>query len=273
MDYDTDKLRLNASSWFPGIGYLAGNKYWDNIPNSGILQSDNLPKQAKGMFTYVPTDQAYSASNIHMKLPAWGSNFGSKEEREAWVGRDITSDFGLFRCVQLNSDISSYAYLNENALLNSKGQLVENDPDLSPKLHFNINDIHQATQDYQTSWVFAYINGYNSYTGKHNLVVKINNIFFTSYEVDLDTCVFQHWTKPDIRRLRTKHPEYFDPHKMPVLLTSIADLEYVYGVNHPNWLTCEELNSCSDWEPVGRALLAKKHANQTSCKYSSDSSE
>ena len=85
MDCDTDKLRFNASSWFPGIGYLADNKYWDNIPNSGILQSDNLPKQAKGMFTYVPTDQAYSASNIHMKLPAWGSNFGSKEEREAWM--------------------------------------------------------------------------------------------------------------------------------------------------------------------------------------------
>ena len=100
MYCDTDKLRFDAPSWFPHIGYLSDNKYWNNIPTVAYFKA-TISQNKLGMFTYVPTDQAYSASNIHMKLPAWGAILEVKKN-EARIGRDIISDFGFCRCLQFN---------------------------------------------------------------------------------------------------------------------------------------------------------------------------
>ena len=104
-------LRPWAASWYPVVGYLNGMNVPD-FPESGLRYSTGprfpelthelyrggklvprSPMVGRGMFTYVPDGTLFSG----MKLGGWGSQYGTRSEREAWVGRDLVGNFVLIR--------------------------------------------------------------------------------------------------------------------------------------------------------------------------------
>jgi hypothetical protein len=206
---------------FPGceLDYDMGSDYPDRkMSGSGIGQETvHSPTVGRGMFTHIPADMVFRG----MQLPAWGSEFGSRDERESWVNRDILGQFVLIRVMRTQTDMD-LEVLREDMVDWIHGQRFVNFSrkppyhenglttyDQSVDLEFYPETPEVPTVEPQLNsnrryeWMFAYLNSYNSYTGQHELVFKFDDIHFRDYWVDLDRCMFQQWTRPDMRRHMT----------------------------------------------------------------------
>ena len=197
MDTDDNTLRRWAASWCPRLGYYtppacdATRSSWKNFPANTIPSSDHAtPTVGRGMFTYVPSGRCFRGC----ALPTWGLQYGTRLERDAWVSRDMVGQFVLIR-VNLPKELEPHSDLfhttnGVNIFSGLQRPTLETDRDLP-----------DDRTDLQQCWMFAFIEGYHPLTGKHRLVFKFDNTYYPNYEVDLEQCVFQHWTPPDIRRL------------------------------------------------------------------------
>ena len=227
MGDDTDsQLRPWAASWYPGHGYrmetstLPLGPATPEIPSEALdepvsssLQvsgSEELPLAGRGMFTHVPPSRRCAG----LTVPPWGQAFGPRETREAWVDRDLVGELILIRVVRDRTQGPSWY------------QLTHPDPTTPtlPSLDFyhDLEDILPDWLEYHgvchhdqvihlqswdpeppvTRWLFAYVSGY--YQGQHHLVFRFHGVDWPGFQVDLSRCVFQHWTRPDIRRYLAK---------------------------------------------------------------------
>lgn len=51
-------------------------------------------------------------------------------------------------------------------------------------------------------WMFALVDGWDGKLQKHNLVFLDHGVFYTVSDVNLRNCVFQEWTRPNLRRFK-----------------------------------------------------------------------
>ena len=227
--YATDsEMRPWAAGWRPGEGYQMTESSGEmprfpEIPDShleysvtpsypdettiiypGALTRPKAPKVGRGMFTYLPEGQDFNG----VTLGPWGSQYGKKNERDAWVNRDLLGQFVLIRVLRFGVDGGTSCF-SDGAVIQRRGQKVfdfTNNPFEDPLvLDFYPQERKKTRGDESRyEWVFGYINSYNSYSGLHELVFRFGDIHFNEYWVDLDRCVFQNWTRPDVTRYMTK---------------------------------------------------------------------
>jgi hypothetical protein len=221
------------------------------------------------MLTYVPDGTLFSG----MKLGAWGSQYGPPEEREAWVGRDMIGNFVLIR-------VKRTEVLNSGPAKDECSELEKTEDELcNLKLEF-YNDVYEFPDikhpHFRYEWLFGFVRSYNSYTGKHELVFKFDEVPVTGNWVTLEKCMFQEWTRADMRILMDKLAKQAEAHRkkwaeirrkekeeeekesatdiqriwrgyqertygdMPDLISfspSPGEMEEIYGSDHPNWST------------------------------------
>ena len=168
---DNTHLKTWMPSFQPGRGYLKEPQEWPRLPQghkcTGLLPS---LKPLDSLFVHIPKDRLPHHSR---SLGAWGEGFGPRDTREAWVARDIVGQFALMRFIHLGDTL--------------KPCLTRHDDECIGRV-----------------WMFAYISGYNSYTGEHQIVVQNRNLDTLkpeprrSYIVRLSQCIFQLWNRPDM---------------------------------------------------------------------------
>ena len=210
-------LRPWAASWYPWRGYLNGMNVPD-FPESGLLYSTGprfpelthelyrggklvprSPMVGRGMFTYVPDGTLFSG----MKLGGWGSQYGTRSEREAWVGRDLVGNFVLIRVKRKEPPLDKTMSLAQTELEVTEQALGE----FKPEFYNEVYELASGFNSFRYEWLFAYVRGYNSYTGKHELEFKLDDIPVTGIWVDVGKCVCQEWGRADMRLLMKKIEE------------------------------------------------------------------
>ena len=306
-------LRPWAASWYPNKGYRWNQGIDENFPESNLQyclgsrfqeKALNLvrggqcvpmtPEVGAGMFTYVPDGSLFSG----LKLGAWGSQYGGRDTRPAWVGRDMIGNFVLIRVKRTEVPKS----WNDGPDLRS--ELDKTEDELSNlKLDF-YNDVYEfpdiEQNHFRYEWLFGFVNSYNSYTGQHEIVLKFDDIPVTGKWVTLEKCMFQEWTRADMRILMDKLRKQAEAHQekwaeirrqekekeekeaaidiqrvwrgyqgrvygdMPGLISCSPgprEMEEIYGSNHPNWSTedgSEVVNRFSTPQQHGLAIPPKQ---------------
>lgn len=202
-------LRSKSVSWLPDIGYVY-NKSIPNLPGSyleyrlGSKFNDKTidlsrggqkvpmsPEIGKGMFTYVPDNILFSG----LKLPQWGSNFGSLQDRDASVSRDMIGKFILIRVKRYESAADREQCQSYDSLERTEDLLTQ----LKIEYYNNVYEFPDRNQnDFRYEWMFGFIRSYNSYTAQHEIVLQLEDIPITGIRVNLEKCTFQEWTRTDI---------------------------------------------------------------------------
>jgi hypothetical protein len=203
MTDDNSGMRPWGACWYPGFGYVMETNQWPDWV--GDIQDKGpggvLPDAGRGMFTHVPTGRKWDGG---LRLPKWGEEHGDLDEREVWVNRDIVGSFVLIRGSFTKSPYSVRGEIPFNTMCGKK-VVLPRCKHLGPMVVID-DDSHQHLE-----WMFAYVSGYDSYNGKHQIVFKKGDKFYPGYDVDLDKCVFQEWTRPDMRRLMRKKEKPSSP--------------------------------------------------------------
>jgi hypothetical protein len=201
MNDDNSGMRPWGASWYPGFGYVVETKQWPDWVGDiqGVQREDGrgiiisgLPEAGRGRFTHVPAGRKWGGG---VTLPKWGEGHGELDEREVWVNRDIVGSFVLIRGSFTKPPYSVKGEIPFNTTCDGKKVVKHYARHRGPIVVID-DDSHQNLE-----WMFAYVSGYDSYNSKHQLVFKKGDKFYPSYAVDLDKCVFQEWTRPDMRRL------------------------------------------------------------------------
>ena len=221
---DQDMLKPWSTSWFPGIGYVCDKKYWDMTP-SGIRESaktsnggnlETLNKDDDGKLTYVPKSYSGGAKNVIMSGP-WGSG---EEVLPAWVNRDIVGHYALVLVDrEPNRVLGPPKNAGTDQVLGTFGSLAIEDKEgrkiyMGPSPYMDLDastpwngrrrwmaKCHEAPRP---CWMFACVSGYNSYDGTHTLTFKEDGCYYPINGVNLRNCIFQEWTRPDIRQHNVK---------------------------------------------------------------------
>jgi hypothetical protein len=68
--------------------------------------------------------------------------------------------------------------------------------------------VDEEAQQTKYSWRFALVDGWDGDQGTHTLTFRDHGIFYTIDDVNLRNCIFQEWTRPDLRSFHAK--EQFD---------------------------------------------------------------
>lgn len=310
-------LRPWAASWYPKKGYVWSKGIDENFPDSHLQyclgsrfqeRALNLsrggqcvamaPEVGAGMFTYVPDGTLFSG----MKLKAWpgagASQYGGRNTREAWVGRDMIGNFVLIRVKRTEVPKSwNYGVDERTALEKTEDELS------NLKLDF-YNPVYEfpyiEQNHFRYEWLFGFVNRYDSYTGKHEIVLKFDDIPVTDNWVTLEKCMFQEWTRADMRSLMDKLRKQAEAHRekwaeirrkqkeedekesateiqriwrgyqgrvygdMPELISCSPgprEMEKIYGSNHPNWSTEDGIKSSTRVrQHYGPAIPPKQEA-------------
>ncbi len=180
-----------------------------NIRYKGCSSVHQAPLVGRGMYTHVPEDVQFHG----LKLGPWGSEFGPKAERDSWVSRDIIGSYVLIRVKRRRTKFNNKLlplYLissNNNQVFFNFNYVGRGNKSSSPihlefypeKSQNNSDHIIEHTSS-RYEWIFGYIQSYNSYSGLHELVFNFDNVFFDGYWVDLEKCLVQIWTPPDVRQ-------------------------------------------------------------------------
>ncbi len=312
-------LRPWAASWYPKKGYVCSKEIDENFPESHLqyclgcrFQEKVLnlsrggqcvpmaPEVGAGMFTYVPDGTLFSG----MKLKAWpgpgASQYGERNTREAWVGRDMIGNFVLIRVKRTEVPKSWNYGVDERTALDKTEEDLSN-----LKLDF-YNYVYELPDikhnHFRYEWLFGFVRSYDSYTGKHEIVLKFDDIPVTDNWVTLEKCMFQEWTRADMRSLMDKLRKQAEAHRkkwaeirrkqkeedekesateiqrvwrgyqgrvygdMPELTSCSPgprEMEEVYGSDHPNWSPEDEsevVNSSSAPEQYGPAIRPEQEA-------------
>ena len=206
-----NNLRASASSWFPNKGYQSPIK--SDFPASYLDYSDGArfkevayelcrggqriptaPKIGTEMDTYVPDSTLFAG----LKLPAWGSQHGTRETRAAPAARDMIGHCLLIRVKRIATPEPIPGTLHT--------PMDETEHELSNLILDFYNDVYEfpdhKNNNFRYEWLFAYVMTYNSYTGKHELVLKFDDIPVTGNCVHLEKCMFQDWTHFDLETLK-----------------------------------------------------------------------
>tara|TARA_B100000902_G_C27259307_1_gene889730 strand:+ start:418 stop:1074 length:657 start_codon:yes stop_codon:yes gene_type:complete len=191
MSDDNSGMRPWGPCWYPEFGYVM-EQWPDWVGDIQVSSSGGgvLPDAGRGRFTHVPAGRKWGGG---LRLPKWGEEHGELNEREVWVNRDIVGSFVLIRGSFTEPPYAVRGEIPFNSICGKKVVLPHH-KHRGPMIEID-DDTHQRLE-----WMFAYVSGYDSYNGKHKLVFKKGDTFYPGYYVDLDKCVFQEWTRPDMRR-------------------------------------------------------------------------
>ncbi|MAO76174.1 MAG: hypothetical protein CL699_07765 [Chloroflexi bacterium] len=210
-----DDLKSSTPSWYPDTGHCSEIKI--DFPASYLNYTDgprfkevtyNLnrggqcvptaPEVGKGMYTHVPDGTLFAG----LKLPAWGSQHGTRETREAWVARDIIGHGVLIRVKRIATPKPIPGTLHT--------PLDETEHELSNLALKFYNEVYEFPNEltgnhFRYEWLFALVKSYDAPSGKHSLEFKFDDVPITGICVDLEKCMFQEWTRPDLRALKAKN--------------------------------------------------------------------
>lgn len=211
----SNNLRACAPSWSPKTGYQSTIK--SDFPASYLNYSDGArfkevaydlnrggqciptaPKIGKAMYTYVPDGTLFAG----LKLPAWGSLHGTRNTREAWVARDIIGHCVLIRVKRIATPEPIPGTLHT--------PLDETEHELSNLVLQFYNNVYEFPDElcgnhFRYEWLFASVKGYDASSGKHSLEFKLDDVPIINFGVDLEKCMFQEWTRPDLNTLKAKN--------------------------------------------------------------------
>ena len=199
MNYDNSEMKPWGPSWYPGVGYVMETNQWLVFP--GDIQEGEgwtVPLVGRGMFTYSPTGRRFMGRG---RLPSKDAQYGDSGKREVWVDRDIVGHCVLIRGIIATPDTDVMG--NEPFHLTGSGKRVFMGA-AEFRADFEMEGPDDDVVPKNQCWMFAYVGGYDSYNGKHSLIFKRGDIYYPGYEVELDKCVYQEWTRPGMRGLMTK---------------------------------------------------------------------
>ena len=203
-----DALKPSAPSWYPDTGYCSETKI--DFPASYLNYSDGsrfkevtyklnrggqtaptAPEIGKGMYTYVPDGTLFAG----LKLPACCM-------MHAWVAREIIGHCVLIRAKRIATPEPVPGTIN-TPLDETEHELI------NLNLEF-YNDVYEfpdehAGNHFRYEWLFASVKSYDVTTGKHALEFLLDDVPVTNICVKLQKCIFQEWTRPDLRALKAKN--------------------------------------------------------------------
>ena len=203
-----DALKPSAPSWYPDIVHCSETKI--DFPASYLNYSDGsrfaevtyklnrggqtaptAPEIGKGMYTYVPEGTLFAG----LKLPACCM-------MHAWVAREIIGHCVLIRAKRIATPEPIPGTIN-TPLDETEHELI------NLNLEF-YNDVYEFPDEltgnhFRYEWFFASVKSYDATTGKHALEFLLDDVPVTSICVDLQKCMFQEWTPPDVRALKAKN--------------------------------------------------------------------
>lgn len=203
-----DALKPSAPSWYPDIVHCSETKI--DFPASYLNYSDGsrfaevtyklnrggqtaptAPEIGKGMYTYVPEGTLFAG----LKLPACCM-------MHAWVAREIIGHCVLIRAKRIATPEPIPGTIN-TPLDETEHELI------NLNLEF-YNDVYEFPDEltgnhFRYEWFFASVKSYDATTGKHALEFLLDDVPVTSICVKLEKCMFQEWTRPDVRALKAKN--------------------------------------------------------------------
>ena len=241
MSFDTNAmLKPWVPSWYPtsiegesGGEFICetGRKKWlDLIPDGvceGTFESFRkdqgyvlLHSRYHGKFTYCPRDSPFSPSTevggLYRGLCiSAGYRAGKCTDVPWWVGWNLVGHGVLILVKRMintplgtpdqTGKISTTTRDNHDFYVGSKFYLkCENHDDV-------LGDISTKEDGFDLPelpnycWMFAFVDGWNGGNQTHTLTFRDNGIFFTIPGVNLRNCVFQEWTRPDLRQFNAKN--------------------------------------------------------------------
>tara|TARA_Y200000002_G_C22672237_1_gene660554 strand:- start:1127 stop:1705 length:579 start_codon:yes stop_codon:yes gene_type:complete len=188
-DFPASYLNYSDGARFKEVAYDL-NRGGQCIPTA--------PKIGKTMYTYVPDGTLFAG----LKLPAWGSLHGTRNTREAWVARDIIGHCVLIRVKRIATPKPIPGTLHT--------PLDKIEHELSNLILQFYNNVYEFPDElcgnhFRYEWLFASVKGYDASSGKHSLEFKLDDVPITNVGVDLEKCMFQEWTRPDLNTLKAKN--------------------------------------------------------------------
>ena len=143
------------------------------------------------MYTYVPDGTLFAG----LKLPACCM-------MHAWVAREIIGHCVLIRAKRIATPEPVPGTIN-TPLDETEHELI------NLNLEF-YNDVYEfpdelAGNHFRYEWLFASVKSYDATTGKHALEFLLDDVPVTNICVKLEKCIFQEWTRPDLRALKAKN--------------------------------------------------------------------
>lgn len=210
-------LSHKAPKWCPHQGYTVGIDNAPPFPNNNLYFHKNtisMPDTSpinKDKITHVPYNIIYNHP------------FTTTTSLEKRWGSNIVGQFVLIRTKRLQTNVDNTLLCNlptNDITGHSFYDMSANGGYHNKKTHpvaLDFGDSSMSITDdtdvnFRHEWLFGYVSSYNSYTGKHELVFKFDNIYFKGFWVDLNQCVFQEWSSHDMQwymnDIYSKNTEY-----------------------------------------------------------------
>lgn len=206
-----DLLKPWVPSWYPRVdgGGLfvcetGRTKSLDLIPNGeceshgdrfGAISIPKLDAKYRGKFTYYHTN--HTTTEHGCSLGEWAGGLDNRPWWEGWslVGHAVLI---LVENEQVGMPISPTAVKDGHRFYVGK----------SFYFRCHVKWVDEEAQQTKYSWRFALVDGWDGGRGTHTLTFRDHGIFYTIDDVNLRNCIFQEWTRPDLRSFHAK--EKFD---------------------------------------------------------------
>ena len=214
-----EMLKPWAPSWYPnpdreesGGMFICetGREKWLGLIPDGVMPDSTH----KSNFTYYPEKSKFNAEEDRYgrSLGPWGGGIQELPWWQGWnlVGHGVLIMVKRCRGTQIgnpNSDgvIPTHRQNGHNFYHGTKFYLECEEGQEEPCREREVNRIRSwatsTVPDY--CWMFALVDGWDGELKKHNLVFLDNGCFYTVSEVNLRNCVFQEWTRPNLRRFKS----------------------------------------------------------------------
>ena len=214
-----DMLKPWVPSWYPnpdkdesGGMFLCetGREKWLGLIPDGVMPDSTH----KSNFTYYPENSRFSSNKRWGRsLGPWG---GGIQELPWWQGWNLVGHGVLImvkRChgTQIgnpNSDwiMPTHRQDGHHFYHGTKFYLECEEPETGAQAwteqEYCLPELRceKTAPDY--CWMFALVDGWDGELQKHNLVFLDHGVFYTVSDVNLRNCVFQEWTRPNLRRFK-----------------------------------------------------------------------
>ena len=218
-----DLLKPWVPSWYPTIDgggrficETGRNKWLGLIPDGecdshgdGFATTSNprLDRKYRGKFTYYHTN--HTTTEHGLSLGEWA---GGLDNRPWWEGWSLVGHAVLILVERFNGQLGIHrdGELQPPTTVQDGHRFYVGKPFYFRCEDKSVNWTSVGHQRTKYCWMFALVDGWDGDQGTHTLTFRDHGIFYTIDDVNLRNCIFQEWTRPDLRSFHAKEKERFD---------------------------------------------------------------
>ena len=211
--YTQDLLKPWVPSWYPHVDgggrfvcETGRTKWLGLIPDGecdshrdgfGPTSNPKLDPKYRGKFTYYHTN--HTTTEHGRSLGEWAGGLDNRPWWEGWslVGHSVLI---LVENEQVGMPTTPTAVKDGHRFYVGK------------PFYFrcHVKWVDGEAQQTKYCWMFALVDCWDGGQGTHTLTFRDHGIFYTIGDVNLRNCIFQEWTRPDLRSFHAKEKEPFD---------------------------------------------------------------